>query len=1298
MLQELPQALCIGHTDHKKGLDDLLPTAFPAQPDESYRAQATERATAQIPITPVQGDTVSRSSILQLAWALVISAYTGANNAVFGLCIDRSSKVAASVRPIRVIIKPEDSVDETLKLLERFTDIDSPCQDECHAAKSASLSNVLVIRQSLCNTPSPEATTQLPGSISSAYPLLLTGEINYNGYNVCLDFDPEIISSTMAHMVLAQLVHVLGCVQSNRTRSLGSLLNLNPSGIEQVISWNSRLRLHKKDLCVHDVISRRCQATPAAPAVCAWDGDMDYSTLDKLSNYLASRLVSLIPVSEQFIGVLSERSMWTAVSILAVMKSGHAFFFLDPSLPDQRLKALCRISQAAMVLTSPEQIARARQLQPPVLVIQEECQGPIQPPASPLPTVSPHQAVYLAFTSGSSGEPKGVVIEHAATCSGVDLYATRVGLNHQSRVFQFASYSFVISILDHLVSLMKGACLCVASESQIQDSLSGTMRALEANWVEITPSVARVLDPESLPGLKTLLLTGESMIHSDLEKWYGKVNLKTCYGQSENSLGALVDNKTTSSSPTDLGFPFAANCWVVDSNDTNRLVPIGAEGELLLEGHSLARGYLHNEEQTRAAFIHNPAWLQEVRPGESGRFLRTGDIVRYRPEDGSLQYVGRNGTQVKLRGQRIELAEVEFQLKKQFLDADAVVADIVTTSQGNDVLVAFVTSTRDRMLGDSADEDHFFAPPSNEFTHQSQKVFSQLRDTLPNYMVPTHFVPLTRLPLTPSGKLNRRLLRNKASELGHELQKFHPLSKKSHRQPCTDSETTIQQICAEILSSDTTYLNMNSSFFEIGGNSITTIQLVTQARNAGFSFRPEQVFQQLSLATLAEHRGISVARDEEVVNMKCLPSIDALKEKLMQQSPATIDIQNVSDIYPCTQPQEWLFNTHEGGCFLLRFSGPLDVAQLQASCQRLVETHTTLRSLFVHLDEAVHQVILNRLEISFTIQTTASGKDPESVARDMCRVDYKRAFRLGVPPLQFTLVRGSGEQSVLIIRLSHAQYDGSCQGIILSDLCSLYQGQQRPVVLTNYGLYARKVALQQTPAAFKFWRDFLAGSAITRLPYNTQVTGLKNNSLHCSVEVTVGQPPKEITMATVVKAAWSKVLQEVTGGDDIVFAQLVSTRGIDVPGIDRTVGICFNQVPVRVQYRKCMTALDLLHAVQRQHTRALAFETTGWGTIVSDSTDWPAGSQPQSLVIFQNFPTKTHFQVSDDLKCELIDYIPIEPPHETLELYAEPEKDRLKLCLTGPSCLLEKAELQNLLDKLCVTLRQFTGSPEIALE
>ncbi|KAJ5089355.1 hypothetical protein N7532_008039 [Penicillium argentinense] len=1296
-----PQTLSLEQSDLKEKHDDLMPTAFPVLPDESYCVHATKRYTACIPLTPVQGETVSTSSIIQLAWALVISAYTGASDAIFGLSDCRSSKGTTSVCPFRVTIKPEDSVDETLKFLEGLTRTASLCQDELSPAKSTRFPNILVLRQNHCGTSSPKATTRLPDSIPSTCPLSLTGGIEDNAYHMVLDFDPEVMSSAMAQMVLAQLVHVLSCVQSNRTRSLKSLLKLNPNGLERVKSWNSRVHPCMKELCVHDVISQRCQETPSAPAVCAWDGNLDYSQLDKLANHLASRLVSLIPGSEQFIGVLSEKSMWTAVSILAVMKSGNAFFLLDPSLPHQRLESLCRISQAAMVLVSPAQIARARELQPPALVIQDECLDPIQSSSKPLPAVSPHHPVYLAFTSGSSGEPKGVVIEHASVCSGVDAYAARVGLNHQSRVFQFASYSFVISILDHITGLMKGACLCVASERKIQDSLRDAMRDFDINWVEITPSVARVLDPESIPSLKTLMLTGESMTRSDLDRWHSKVTLRTCYGQSENSLGTLIDNKSTSSSPIDLGLPFAADCWIVDSRDPDRLVPIGAEGELLIGGPSLARCYLGNEGQTRAAFIHNPAWLQEVRPGESRRFLRTGDIVRYRPEDGSIQYIGRSGTQVKLRGQRIELAEVEFQLKRQFPAADAVVAEIITPSQERThdaVLAAFITSTNDRGLGNTAGDSHLFAHPSAEFTLQSQKAWSQLHDILPKYMVPTHFVPLMMLPLTPSGKLNRRLLRNKAGELGNELQKFHPLFKKDHRQPCTGNEAAIQRICAEILSSEPKDINLNNSFFEIGGNSITTIQLVDQARKAGFSFRSEQVFQQLSLAALAEHRGISVARDEEFVDMDDLSSSDALKEKLMQQSTATIDIQNISDVYPCTQPQEWLFNTHEGGCFLLRFSGPLDAAQLQASCQRLVETHSTLRSLFVHIDGALHQVILNRVDVSITVHTTASGENPMSVARDMCIVDHKRAFSLGIPPLQFTLVRGSAEQNVLIIQLSHAQYDGSCQEIIVSDLCCLYRGQGDLAVPTDYGLYARQVALRQTPAAFKFWRESLAGSAITKLPYNKQQTGSPNLQLQCSAEVAVGQPPRGITMATVVKAAWTKVLHDVTRSDDIVFAQLVSTRGMDVPGINRTVGICFNQVPVRIQYQKCTTALDLLHATQRQHIHGLAFHTAGWNTIVSDSTDWPAGSQPQSLVIHQNFSTKTKFHAADDLDCELMDYIPIEPPHDALELCSVPENDRLKLSLTGPSRLVGEAELQTLLDKLCLTLKHFTTTPESALE
>lgn len=1269
---------------------NLEPTAFPPLPDKSYRAHATEHVTSSISGASPQGSNISRSSILQLAWALIISSHAGSDDVSFGLCIARCPVQPDSIRPFCLTINRKHSVDEALKSLELAKSATSLCRDELSATSSPMFPNILLIVHGPCPTPDAKTTEYLPGGVSS-HSLSLTGHYDRNTLNLALSFDPIIISSMMGQMIMEQLVHVVGYLQSRRACNLEDLLGPGPRGLERIMSWNSRINLRKSESCVHEVIAQRCHERPLAPAVCAWDGNLDYSQLDKLANRLCSLLTALIPDPESFVGLLLDKSMWTVVSIVAVMKSGHAFFFLDPSLPDQRLQTLCRISQSPIILTSPEQSSRAQRMGLKSLVVKDECQVPLESTASPLPKVRSDQAVYLAFTSGSTGEPKGVVIEHTAVCSGVDAYATAMGLNYQSRVFQFASYSFVISILDHLVSLMRGACLCIASEAQIQDNLLNTMNAFEANWVEITPSVARTLLPDSIPSLNTLCLTGESMTRADLDKWHGKVNLKTCYGQSENSLGALLDTKTTSSHSIDLGYPFAANCWIVDPRDHNMLVPIGAEGELLLEGPSLARGYLHNEEQTDAAFISDPVWMQHVRPGACSRFLRTGDIVRYRPENGSIQYIGRSGTQVKLRGQRIELAEVEFQLKKQFSTSDAVVAEIITPSQERShdaVLVAFVTVTSNKKFGDVLEDSHLFAQPSAEFIRQSHDACSQLHNILPKYMVPMHYVPLTALPLTPSGKLDRRLLRNQAAELKHRLRDFQPRFKNGYRQPNTENESSLRDMCASILSSEPDEINMNDTFFEIGGNSITAMQLATQASKSGFSFRMEQLFQQVSLATLANHRAKGKPEKEISSASNRAALDDNLIEKVMQKKPPALEKANIADIFPCLPTQKWLFDVHEGGCFLFRFNGLLDLGRLKAACHRLVELHAALRSLFVDIDGIFHQVVLSHMNFSFNVHTITTGDHLESVAKTLCQKDGKGVFQLGIPPLQFMLVPGSAQQHMLILQLSHAQYDGSCQEILASDLCSLYKDPLSLAPPADYGSYAREVAARQDPAAFDFWKGILAGSTITALPYKTSEAG--NLLLECSMETTVGSPPRGITMASVVKAAWSQVLHEVTGSDDIVFAQLVSLRGIDVPGIHRTVGLCLNRVPVRVQFHKAATASELLHDLQSQHVQCMPFEAAGWDNIVSNSTSWSAGSRAQSLVIHQNFSAKSFFQVEDGLACELPDHVAIEPPPESLELYSELEGDKLKLKLTGPSRMIGKTELHSMLQELCTSLQHFT--------
>ncbi|RDW93829.1 putative nonribosomal peptide synthase [Aspergillus mulundensis] len=1061
--------------------------------------------------------------------------------------------------------------------------------------------------------------------------------------------------------------------------------NIPSKDLQQIQAWNSRVQLRRKDCCVHDIITQQCRANPSAEAISAWDGSLTYSQLDRMSTTLASHLVCNGCGPNKFIALLFNKSMWTAVSLLAVLKAGSAIFLVDPSLPDQRIKRMCEIAEAAAIITSSDLSERARQYGPDVLIAKDECDQ--QWTTSLLPKGHSDQAVYLAFTSGSTGDPKAVVVQHAAVCSGMDAYSDRMGLGRNSRMFQFASYSFVISILDHLGALMNGACLCVPSSDQIQNSLASTLREFNANWVEITPSVARALDPNEVPGLGTVVLTGEAATRLDLERWTGRVDLKTCYGQSENSLGALVDNKTDHSEPSDMGYPWAAHCFVVDPHQSEDLVPIGAEGELWLAGPSLARGYLNNEEQTAATFIENPAWFRKLRPGESRRFLKTGDLVRYRPETGLLQYVGRLGTQVKLRGQRIELAEVEVQLKKQFPEAEATVAEVVSpTGDDNDaLLVAFVTMQDGKVGGDAGEP--LFAPTTEQFSSQCQNAQRAMQDVLPRFMVPTTFLSLTSLPLTPSGKLNRKLLRSKASELGSQLQAYHMIDKE-HRRSCSDGEIMIRDICAEILDLDPESISMNATFFGIGGNSISTMTLISRAREVGFSFTAGHVFQQMSLAELAEHRGGSEA-GERVRSEGGASTAADRKEQFKQLIPPGIDPETVVDIFPCTRTQQWLHN--EGGCFLLRFSGSISHDRLRAACQRLIDAHTALRSLFTRQDGRLYQVVLKRIEVPLALHPHTTD-DALSTARGLCALSPEEACPLDIPPIKLTLVSGSARDNVLIIQLSHAQYDALCQQAILSDLCTFYKDPNHPVESIDFAPYMQSIVDGQTPEALTFWKRHLADPTTNSLPTpppspqqrSDDKPKAKETLIRSKSTMPIHPLPRGITLATAVKAAWSLVLRQKWESDDVIFAQLVSTRDVDVPGIHRTMGPCLNRVPVRVQHAKHKRAQELLHAVQEQQAQSLPHQAAEWESIVSNATGWPKDTQPMSHVIHLEFGLGTEYQIDDGVSCCLADYIPIDYPAESIDLMSEVKGDILAVELTASSAVVTQSELEQLLERFRV--------------
>ncbi|KAF1738050.1 Nonribosomal peptide synthetase dtxS1 [Beauveria bassiana] len=385
--------------------------------------------------------------------------------------------------------------------------------------------------------------------------------------------------------------------------------------------------------------------------------------------------------------------------------------------------------------------------------------------ASELPQVSPSQTLFITYTSGSTGAPKGACISHSNVCAAIHYQGHVLGFRTTSRVLDFSPYSFDVSWSNVLHTLCAGGCLCVASMDEMLDSIDDTLLRYRVNLINITPSTLRAITPEHSP-LETILLSGERPNSHVLSQWIDKVCIKNTYGPSEctfKSAHAIVS--TANLQNPDIGQTFGVCGWVVQPGRDDLLAPVGQVGELLIEGPLVGQGYLNEVEKTSASFIHDPPWLLRGGPGvvgRHGRLYKTGDLVRYNV-DGTMQFVGRRDEQVKIRGQRVELGEVEHHVQKHLATTPATtlpfaVELITPRGSQNAMLVVFISI------------------PRTESNRSMETVVEELMvglndklaQALPSYMIPSSYVPITELPMGGTGKIDRRRLRQIGSELSRE--------------------------------------------------------------------------------------------------------------------------------------------------------------------------------------------------------------------------------------------------------------------------------------------------------------------------------------------------------------------------------------------------------------------------------------------------------------------------------------------------------------------------------------------------
>jgi amino acid adenylation domain-containing protein len=469
--------------------------------------------------------------------------------------------------------------------------------------------------------------------------------------------------------------------------------------------------------------------------------------------------------------------------------------------------------------------------------------------ASAEPSQPSSTAMFAVFTSGSTGVPKGVVMSHSNFYSGLKHQSELLGFARDSRVFDFAAYSFDIAVHNVFATLISGGCLCVPAEDDRWGNLGKALREMEATIVDLTPSVARLIDPCTLPHLKTIIMAGEAVTADDAARWLGRAQVVNAYGPAECGISTIENVGPQPTAPDEaISIGKGAGCvtWIVHQHNHNHLLPPGCVGELLLEGPLVARGYLHDEQKTAAAFIHDPAWLVRgtpKHPGRHGRLYKTGDLVRYE-KDGRLTFLGRRDTQVKIRGQRVELAEVEHCLRGHMPEVKQVAAEVVVPRGENSspTLVAFfeMNSKGSTMTGSA----------SPAIVRIGTETEIRLGKQLPRHMKPSAYLSMQELPLTATGKVDRRRLREIGASFSLQdlVQTQTDGQRPKKRQPESESERQMQQIWARVLKIEAASIGMDDNFFELGGDSIAVMVVVQEARRVGLDVTVAQLFHHPSLS------------------------------------------------------------------------------------------------------------------------------------------------------------------------------------------------------------------------------------------------------------------------------------------------------------------------------------------------------------------------------------------------------------------------------------------------------------------
>lgn len=1018
----------------------------------------------------------------------------------------------------------------------------------------------------------------------------------------------------MAQNVMATFRRAIDIVVHGHTSLLGEVDTMSDRDRSRIAHWNGYqwADLHA---CIHELISEQALARPQAIAIDAWDGSFTYEELDSVSNVLAQLLMQKGVKPETLVPIGFYKSRWTVIAQLATLKAGGACVAFDPEHPRSRRAEMVNQCEATAAIVAEGNEWLFDGLVSLMIVLGDKTIGTLlhSQSASTLPSpglaVSPSNSAFVVFTSGSTGKPKGIVLEHHAICSSAKAHGPAMNYGPETRIMQFASYTFDVSIGETFTCLMSGGTLCIPSEDERMNDLAGVINRMNTKVVYLTPSVVSLLDPSQVPGVQTLALGGEAVRENNITTWAPHTNLVNIYGPAECSVWSTgLQRVTASESPRNIGYGLGARMWIANMEDPDILCSVGVVGELLIEGPIVARGYLKDDIKTRAAFIPPPAWWPQYHDPKSAhgvKVYRTGDLARYNA-NGSIHFIGRRDHQAKLHGQRVEMGEIDRALLMHTNVRNAL-AIVPTKGRLTGKLVAVLSWN---------DGNHVLSKVGIELRVGSNADISLVRDwlatRLPAYMIPSTWFVVQSIPVTRNGKSDRGSVVGWVEGLQHQVgDDLGPCAccNGPDDLPMNKMEAGVREVVSSILNLSVPGVCMNRSFMALGGDSITAMQTSSRSRSRGVKCSVKSILKSKSLRQIATE-ATSLTDTLQLTKsdgqaFRLLPSMHPSDLGEWVQRLGYTGLSEIEDAYPCSPMQEGILISQAQAPETYKFSAicaicgvdklePLEIDRLLLAWRRVVGSHPALRTFFVEAlpgEEALYSQVVLREHIP----RTERAKDLDSLFRYSQEhpVDYNEP----TPPHRMTVFEDE-DKLYFNLEISHTLIDGASMPLLLGDIRAAYENEIPPGPL--YSDYIAFWQRQSRAATNSFWTKYLENMEPRMFPslldgivadkelrtVNMPITNVMLSELHGFCK------DNELTIANVFQATWALVLRAYTRNVDVVFGYLSSDRAVDGLDLDHAVGPFINMLPCRIKVDDSSRLIDTVRRINSDFLDSLPYQHT----------------------------------------------------------------------------------------------------------